>query len=286
MYPPMRSTFRQRPQGSKQDAASTAGGKLVNVTCWHQTAYVSPEREPHCSSHRILNADVMPLASTLLVLLKRGATCRSPSSSKDWPATSIRQGLTRSPTLVAALVRNSLEIWCCWGRCGVSAATTGAWSPRPGSPSTRPRPMCCPRPRWRRSGCAPRQGRRCSPGPAWWRRSTAFWAAPAWRCWLGGWVTSGAGRRCGAGGALLVGARGGRLGDGAAGTVGARHAGVWTASRVPAAAGRGPQTPVLGGHGDAPRDHLSSAEQDPRRVGGQAGSVLCWRRQQLGAPDA
>ena len=51
----------------------------------------------------------MPLASTLLVLLKRGATCRSPSSSKDWPATSIRQGLTRSPTSVAALVRNSLE---------------------------------------------------------------------------------------------------------------------------------------------------------------------------------
>lgn len=51
----------------------------------------------------------MPLASTLLVLLKRGATCRSPSSSKDRPATSIRQGLTRSPTLVAALVRNSLE---------------------------------------------------------------------------------------------------------------------------------------------------------------------------------
>ena len=51
----------------------------------------------------------MPLASTLLVLLKRGATCRSPSSSKDRPATSIRQGLTRSPTSVAALVRNSLE---------------------------------------------------------------------------------------------------------------------------------------------------------------------------------
>lgn len=44
-------------------------------------------------------------------------------------------------------------------------------------------------------GLRAQPGRRCSPGPAWWRRSTAFWAAPAWRCWLGGLVTSVMGRR-------------------------------------------------------------------------------------------
>jgi hypothetical protein len=37
---------------------------------------VNPEGEPHGSPHRVLNADVMPLASTLLVLLNRGADLR------------------------------------------------------------------------------------------------------------------------------------------------------------------------------------------------------------------
>src|SRR4029450_9190370 len=33
-----------------------------NVTCWHQPAYVSPEREPHCSPHRAAgDGDTMPL---------------------------------------------------------------------------------------------------------------------------------------------------------------------------------------------------------------------------------
>jgi hypothetical protein len=46
----------------------------------------------------------MPLASTLLVLLNRGATCRSPSSSKDRAGHIHQAGLTRSPTSVAGLV--------------------------------------------------------------------------------------------------------------------------------------------------------------------------------------
>jgi hypothetical protein len=32
-------------------ASSMACRQPVNVTCWHQPAYVSPEREPHCSPH-------------------------------------------------------------------------------------------------------------------------------------------------------------------------------------------------------------------------------------------
>ena len=90
------------------------------------------------------------------------------------------------------------EIWCCWGRCGVSAATTGAWSPRPGSSSTRPRPMC--------QAAVETIGLRASPGQA---LFTGASVVAAINSILGG-----------AGLALLAG-RLGHLGDGAALTVGA-----------------------------------------------------------------
>ena len=74
-------------------------------------------------------------------------------------------------------------------------------------------------------------------------------ASPGQALFTGASVVAAINSILGGAGLALLAERLGHLGDGAAPTVGAPPpCWCWTASRVPAAAGRGPQTPVLGGY--------------------------------------
>jgi hypothetical protein len=52
---------RHRPIGWVALVGSSVGLRRRNVQLWHQTAYVSPKRAPHCIPHIHLNTTLQPL---------------------------------------------------------------------------------------------------------------------------------------------------------------------------------------------------------------------------------
>jgi len=51
------SNYGYEAKGEEGNLSTAKAGKVVNVTCWHQTVNVSAGREPHTSLHTALNAD-------------------------------------------------------------------------------------------------------------------------------------------------------------------------------------------------------------------------------------